>query len=306
MSCRAARSWSRVDRVADPFPFDVTCVSRAGLDPDLAALRDQFVEIKINGAAYLPWRDAVVAPNSGNADERWHSAKHSIACEKTPGRDAALLYQVGTKVKQALAVQGYPSLDALLAAEPAALPLESIKGIGAGKARQMRAVLQANRTHQPLLPPADVLPPRKRHEFFVDFEYFTDLDVDFESQWPGLAGREMIFMIGLGWNDGGGWRYEPLVADAEDGDAERLLLENFVEFLRSRCADAGAIPRKPSSIIGPRRRSGRLSARQTATRSRPITRCAPCPGATCRRFSWPVPPRCPAHSVMDSRTSLRR
>ena len=123
------------DRLADPFPVEITSILDGKLDPDLAALRDQFVEIKVNGARYLPWRDDIVASNIGNADERWHTAKQVIACEKMPGRDPALVYQIGARAKAELAALGYPSLDSLLQADPAALSLESIKGIGATKAR---------------------------------------------------------------------------------------------------------------------------------------------------------------------------
>jgi uncharacterized protein len=230
------------DRLADPFPVEITSTPGGPLDPDLAALRDQFIEIVVNGARYLPWRDAIVASNIGNPDERWHTAKQIIAREKTPGRDPALVYQVGGKVKQALAAQGYPGLDSMLQADPAALPLEGIKGIGAGKARQIRAVLAANRTGQPLFPPPEALPPRKPCEFFVDFEYFTNVDVDFERQWPTLEGHEMIFMIGLGWEEGERWRFEPLIAEAEELQAERRLLERFVELLQARSQGALADP----------------------------------------------------------------
>ena len=99
--------------------------------------------------------------------------------------------------------------------------MRDIKGIGAVKARQIRAVLQANRTGQPLLPPPEALPPQKPCEFFVDFEYFTNVDVDFERQWPSLEGHEMIFMIGLGWAEAGRWHFEPLIAEAEDLQAEQ-------------------------------------------------------------------------------------
>lgn len=226
------------DRLADPFPVEIVSALDGELAPDLAALRDQFVEIKVNGARYLPWRDAIVASNIGNADERWHTAKQVIACEKTPGRDPALVYQVGAKAKQALADLGYPSLDAMLQTDPTELPLERIKGIGATKARQIRAVLQANRTNQPLLPPPAVLPSQKPCEFFVDFEYFTNVDVDFERQWPSLEGHEMIFMVGLGWLEDGNWRFEPLIAEAEDSQAERRLLERFIEVLQAKSRSA--------------------------------------------------------------------
>jgi predicted RecB family nuclease len=226
------------DHVADPFPVPVTSALGQPLDADLAVLRDQFIEIKIHGARYRPWQDAIVTSNPGNTDERWRTAKKIIATEKTPGRDAALLYQIGARYRQELAELGYPSLDALLKAEPAALPLESLKGIGDSKTRQMRAVLQANQTGRPVLPPPEVVPPRKLYEFFVDFEYFVNIDVDFEHQWPTLEGKEMIFMIGVGWNETGQWRFEPLAARAEEPAAERELFESFIGLLQDKTGGA--------------------------------------------------------------------
>ena len=141
-----------------------------------------------------------------------------------------------------LAALGYPSLESLLQPDPAALPLESIKGIGATKAGQIRAVLAANRSGQPVLPQPQSVPPKKPYEFFVDFEYFTNVNVDFERQWPALEGYEMIFMIGLGWEEGGHWRYEALVAEAETWQAERKLFERFVELLQTMTGGALADP----------------------------------------------------------------
>ncbi len=230
------------DRLADPFPVEITSTLPGALDPDLAALRDHFVEIRVNGARYLPWRDAIVASNIDNTDERWQTAKHVIAAEKTPGRDPALVYQIGAKVKRDLATIGYPSLESLLQPDPATLPLESIKGIGATKASQIRAVLAANRSGRAVLPPPQSLPPQKPNEYFVDFEYFTNVDVDFERQWPALEGCEMIFMIGLGWQADGRWHFEALVAEAENWQAERQLLERFVDLLQTQTNGALADP----------------------------------------------------------------
>jgi len=226
------------DRLADPFPVAIASTLGGTLDPDLAALRDQFVEIKVNGACYLPWRDAIVASDVDNADERWYAAKQVIARERTPGRDPALVYQVGARAKQALAELGFSSLEAMLRAAPVAVPLESVKGIGATRARQIRALLQANRTGRSLLPPPAAVPAKRSCEFFVDFEYFTSVDVDFERQWPALEGREMIFMAGVGWEENGRWRFEPLAAEAEDPQAERRLLERFVELLQDKSRGA--------------------------------------------------------------------
>lgn len=95
----------------------------------------------------------------------------------------------------------------------------------------MRAILEANRSGSPVVPPADVTPPEKPHEFFVDYEYFTNVNVDFETQWPSLEGMEMIFMIGLGWEAGGEWRYEAFTAAAEDLIGEMGMFDHFFQRL---------------------------------------------------------------------------
>lgn len=231
------------DRVQDPFPIPITAQPGAPLEDDLQALRDHYLEIKLNGTRYLPWRDALVASNPGNSDERWRSAKQIIAREKTPGGDISLVYQIGVRTRQELIQLGYTSLEALLQAEPEALPLEDLKGIGASKARQIRAILQANRSGQAVAPPRELVPPPRRFEFFVDFEYFVNIDVDFDTQWPNLQGQEMIFMIGVGWLDapGGGtvrWRFEPLAARAETLAAEAELFERFLALLEAQTGGA--------------------------------------------------------------------
>ena len=232
------------DRVADPLPVEVQSTINTPLDADLAAWRDQFSEIVVNGAQYVPWKDAIVAANPGEVDERWRTARETIARERVPGGDATLLYQVGAVAKGGLAELGYPSLDSLLAQEPDALPLEAIKGLGGTKARRMRAILQANQSQSPVLPPSDLLPPRKPFEFYVDYEYFTNLNVDFERQWPSLEGCEMVFLIGVGWEQDAGWSYETLIAAGEGQRQEGELFERFISRLASLTGGAFTDPQR--------------------------------------------------------------
>ncbi len=220
------------DRLFDPLPVEIGSTVGSPLDEDLAAIRDQFVEIKLNGERYLPWRDEIVASNPDEASERWQTAKKTIALEKTPGGDPSQLYFVGPAAKTALAARGYASLDDLLQADPDDLSLERIKGLGAKRAGQMRAILRANRSGAAVRPPPEVLPARKPFEFYVDFEYFTNVNVDFWAQWPELEGREMVFMIGVGWQDGAAWRYQAFVAGQESQAGEWAAFERFIEFLQ--------------------------------------------------------------------------
>lgn len=219
------------DRVDDPLPVDIFSELGRPLDEDLAAIRDHFVEIKVNGARYVPWRDEIVAANFSHQDDRWCTAKEVIAREKVPGGDSSLLYQVGRRAKGQLASQGYPNLAALLREEPDDIPFEAVKDIGAKRAGQMRAILEANRSGAAVLPPSDKIPPRKPVEFYVDFEYFTNVNVDFETQWPTLEGCEMAFMIGVGWEDRGRWHFRSFAAERESQDQELAIFEEFIGFL---------------------------------------------------------------------------
>jgi len=102
------------DRVFDPLPVNITSELNQPLDADLAALRDQVVDIKVNGANYVPWRDDIVAMNVSQQDHQWRTAKDIIARERVPGGDSGLLYQIGLSAKRELQAMGYPNLDSML------------------------------------------------------------------------------------------------------------------------------------------------------------------------------------------------
>lgn len=223
------------DRVFEPRPVVVNAVLDAPLEQDLAGLRDAYLDIKLNGANYLPWIDKVVEPNlSNDEDEPWKGSKVIIARDRIAGMDPSLLYYVGSRVKAQLAEMGFASLEAMTAVEPTAIPLEKCKGLGATRSKCMRAILDANRLAKPLVPRGAAIPARKRLELFVDFEFLTNLNVDFESQWPSCDGCEMVFMIGAGWEEEGQWWFEKFIAVAEDQSREREMFEAFLKFLKQR------------------------------------------------------------------------
>ncbi len=219
------------DRIADPLPVAVSSQVDRPLDGDLAAIRDRYVDIKVNGARYVPWKDDIVAANPSHQDDRWCTAKEIIARDKMPGGDSRQVYQIGASAGRQLADAGYPSLAALLAPNPQEIPFEKVKGIGGKRAGQIRAVLAANRSGAAVLPPPDKVPPRKPFEFYLDYEYFTNVNVDFDRQWPALDGCEMVYMIGLGWDEAGEWRFKAFVAERESQDRELAIAEELIEFL---------------------------------------------------------------------------
>ena len=226
-------------------PVSVGHTLGAPLDPELAALRDRHLDIKLNGADYLPWRDAVVAPGwSNDKDEPWSGAKKRIGAEFIPGRPLHWLPRVGDRQVAALAFHGVRCLDDLLAIDPHRFPFEDIPGLGAKTCPQVRAVLQANRSGQPSLVPARAVPPSKSVELFVDFEFVSSLNVRFDDPGSGmglldLTGREMVFQAGCGWEEDGQWKFRCFTAAREDSASERRMLEGFLGFLSEKGAFGG-------------------------------------------------------------------
>ena len=222
------------DRLLQPLPVAVSSACDAPLDRDLAALRDTYLDIKLNGAGFLPWTHAMTKSDFRHDDERWSTAKKIIAFDKVPGRDPAILLRVTESVKVQLAEMGFKTLNSMLSDDPRKVPLEKCKGIGKAIATQQRAILQANRSGCPVPPQRAAVPQKKEHEFFVDFEYLTNLNVDFDRDWPALKGREMIFMIGVGSLLDGQWSFRAFTAAAETAEEEWLMFERFLGFLQER------------------------------------------------------------------------
>lgn len=221
------------DRVFNPLSVDCISTLNQPLDDYLINLRDKFLEIKLNGSKYLPWRDDIVSMNLDEKDERWGEVKKIIAKEKVPGADPRLVAQISSKVKKELALLGYHNLESLIKKDPNKLDLKKCKGIGDKKEKQIKAILKANRSKSLIKPAQEHIPLINQIELYIDFEYFTNVNVDFNKQWPNLEGCKMIFMIGVGWIDSDNWNFKSFIAESEDQIQERKIIEEFINFLDS-------------------------------------------------------------------------
>jgi len=219
------------DRIASALPVSITSKLDEPLEQDLVDIRKRFLEIKLNGHKYVPWKDKIVSVNIHNQDDQWSEAKNEIAWNKIPGKDAGLLYQIGPTAKTDLHSLGFTSLESMLKANPANIQFEKCSGLGSSKSKRIRAVLEANKSGNPVIPPVSVVPVKKTFEFFVDYEYFTNINVDFEKQWPTLVGCEMIFLIGVGWEENDQWNFKTFTAAREDQNEELKMIKEFLNFL---------------------------------------------------------------------------
>lgn len=232
------------DRLFEPVPVPVRSAVGQPLDQDLAENRDRFLKIKLDGKQSTPWTDDAVASNPKHDDDAWNAAKRDIAWKRVDGVDPCVLPWITPKQRGQLAGLGFRSLRDLLAVPPEDVPFERCTGLGPGRSGHLRTILRAAASQAPVLPVASLLPAVTQHELMVDFEYFTDVNVDFDRQWPGLEGREMIFMAGAGWMDGDRWCFQSFAAPAETLEGERVLLDAFTAFLRERAGDALLDPRQ--------------------------------------------------------------
>ena len=167
-------------------------------------------------------------------DAPWHTAKHEIAHNKVPGGDTCLVYELGGKQKEDLAGQGFPNRESLLKTDPVKIPLELCHGLGAAKCPRIRSVLQANRSGQITPSAISRVPDQKKYEFYVDFETFNNVNVNFDKEWPVLEGCEMIFMIGVGWAENGQWKFQVFISEEESHVHELKMLKQFQDFLHTK------------------------------------------------------------------------
>jgi hypothetical protein len=149
-------------------------------------------------------------PNMAGQGGSWSEAKGRIAQELD---ELTLLWQVGFDKRNAANQQ-----NVLRRTVPACTP--DVVGVtGRKQGPTLAALLDVNRsTGGPAVRPALIgaaaeewrpVPPL---EFYVDFEYISDLDDDF-SRIPERVGQPLIFMLGCGHVENGEWSWACFIAN---------------------------------------------------------------------------------------------
>lgn len=217
------------DRVLNPILVELP-LEGDGFPDKLSRYCDEARHLKREGRELRPGEDDHIRINFHRDVEKWKTAKKTIRWDYMPGGDIGVLPGLGAKTKRRVERLGYSSLDDLLDERPRDIAFQDCKGIGVTTADRIRSVLIANGRGEINGTPA-YLPETRDYELFVDFEYFTNINVDFENEWPELVGTPMIFMIGVGWREDDGWNFESFTASTESHGAERDLLLEFLGWL---------------------------------------------------------------------------
>jgi hypothetical protein len=223
------------DTVDAPIVVDIDLELNQPLDEELTDLRTAYLDIKVRGSDLRPWTDRQVALNPSNKqDEPWHDAKTEILKERVKPKSLLMLPGVGPETARKMRLHGYKNIDDLLKRNIDRLKFEEVEGIYPAMAERLRAVLKANKTGEASPIPTDLVPRRMDIEIHIDTEYFSNLNVDFDKDWPLLSGTPIIFMIGCRYKESGEWKFKRFTVAEESFAAEEVMLRKFLAFLRQK------------------------------------------------------------------------
>lgn len=168
-------------------------------------------------------------PASNRADWPWKGAISEITEELD---DPIRLWQVGPQKRDEAAAAG------LISWRDPRTTAASLGVHGATTAPILEAILDLNQTEGPPVRPErvtaaeEIWRPRRRLEFFVDFETVNDANDDL-ARFPEKGGQPLIFMIGCGHIEDGEWRFSCFVADRLTAAAEVAAIDFWIEHMRS-------------------------------------------------------------------------
>ncbi|MCW3096521.1 MAG: hypothetical protein JWL77_2139 [Chthonomonadaceae bacterium] len=223
------------DTPFSPLSVRVNHEQGAPLDPAIASLRDQAVNLKINGWRYRPWRgDPEVAINYSNSkSEPWAGLKGQF---KELMQPLEILPGIGKAKADAMRAAGHVDLKTMLAGDIDTLDLRAVHGIGDATDKKIKAALRANKTGKPSAVPVEIVPAKVDREVFLDFEFFPGIHCPVDDPsipFPEcLQGVPMIFMAGVGVEDKqGAFEFRRFLAKREDHESQKVLLMEMLAYL---------------------------------------------------------------------------
>ena len=237
----------------------MSCLDRLGAVPDLYVSGNQgslaiaaeeacswLRRVRTQGQSWSVLPEPSVPelrPNMAGQGGSWSDAKGRIAHELD---ELTMLWQVGLDKRNAANQQ-----KVLRWTDPACTT--DVVGV-AGKKQgpTLAALLDVNRSTDGLVvrpaliaAAAEEWRPIPTLEFYVDFEYVSDLDDDF-SRIPERGGHPLIFMLGCGHVENGEWQWACFIADRLTERSEADVIDAWfahMEAVRQRLAPSGDEPK---------------------------------------------------------------
>lgn len=173
--------------------------------------------------------DPDVGDEQAESHENWVGAKQQLADEL---KELTSLWYVGPDNRKTAHEQSIHRWD-----DPRLTPADV--EISKSRAATLEKILAVNTDdkHPPVLP-AQISKTREDWytpagaEFYVDFEFCTDLNDDF-SKLPEKGGQPLIFMIGCGHLENGEWQFKSLVADDLTEDEELRIIREWAAHMNA-------------------------------------------------------------------------
>ena len=173
---------------------------------------------------------AELEPSVGEAESasRWIGAKKWLAGEL---KELTQLWQVGARKRNEAHSSGIYRWD-----DPQVTP-PAVGVTGTTTKPTLEQLLAVNTDGGPSVRPLriektrDEWHPTPGVEFYVDFEFCSDLNDDF-SKLPEKGGQPIIFMIGCGHMENGEWQFKSLTTENLSAWEEIRIIQEWVDHMR--------------------------------------------------------------------------
>ncbi len=158
---------------------------------------------------------------------QWMSVKKWLADEL---KELTQLWQVGVNKRKDAHLNGIYRWD-----DPVLTPAD-VGVTGAKQGPVLQQMLEVNRNDGSTILPVrlgterDEWHPTPGVEFYVDFEFCSDLNDDFLSL-PEKGGQPLIFMIGCGHVEKGAWQFKSLVVNCLSETEELRIIQEWFEHM---------------------------------------------------------------------------
>lgn len=169
-------------------------------------------------------------PDAGNqSDEPWHVAKRKIAEDL---KELTRLWQVGVPGRRNAHQAGLFYWD-----DPS-LTLDLVKVTGDKRSRVLTELLTVNRDPGPVVRPIHISAEREvwhqpeKIEFYVDFEFVSDLSDDF-THMPEKGGQPLIFMIGCGHLEDTKWFFKSFTVETLSEVSEAKIIDEWIHHMET-------------------------------------------------------------------------
>ena len=193
------------------------------LYPNMSGVDDGEMMLDISPAEREP------GDGSAESDEHWVGVKRWLAGEL---KELTQLWQVGVGKRKQAHEAGVYSWD-----DPQVTP--GLVGVSGPRTEPtLQQILEANTGDGPVVLPLRIEKTREEWhttpsvEFFVDFEFCSDLNDDF-SKLPEKGGQPLIFMIGCGHVENSQWQFRSFTTSGLTEEEEFRIIREWVDHMRA-------------------------------------------------------------------------